>query len=176
MHHADGSTSIVKKLVEPSREVLGTLVERLLQCAPSVSQMLKNRMCCSHRKRMHLKSAGEECGIRRGIGTVAVLPNATVDTVHVESPARDGSNRHPPAKDLAVRGQIGCDAKMRLCPTGMDTEPRDHFIEDQRHTVVLSEASQLLQKLLRLQLRVSALHGLDQYGAQFVATMTQDFQ
>ena len=125
---------------------------------------------------MLAEGAAEVGGLGARVGGVAVLPEAAVNAVHEGRAARDDADGQAAAGDLAVGGEVGCDAEPRLRPAGMDAETRHHLVEDQNDAGCLRPRPQLVQELARLQLRVATLHRLDEDGGEFVGVCVQEFE
>ncbi len=129
-----------------------------------------------HRQRVLAEGAAEVGGLGARVGSVAVLPEAAVNAVHEGRAAGNDADGQTAAGDLAVGGEVGCDAEPRLRPAGVDAETRHHFVEDQNDAGLARPRPQLMQEVARLQLRVAALHRLDEDGGEFVGVCAQEFE
>ena len=92
---------------------------------------------CPRKKVMPI--SGNEC--------IAVTPIAAVQRVEIHRLAANRTNRDAAADDLAIRRDVGLDAKERLAAARMRAKSSDDFVEHQRSFRFLGDAPHLAQKI-----------------------------
>ena len=85
-------------------------------------------------------------------------------------------DRHAARQHFSVGGQIGANSKQRLAAALVHAEAGDHFVEDQRGTGIFGDRANFFQERDRLQVRMAALHRLDQHRGQFFGVGANPFQ
>ena len=138
--------------------------------------MLQHRFHRRQRERMADERAGKEGHADFGIGVVAVLPHAAIESVHEASFARKNADRHAAGDDLSVGRKIGANAKQRLASALVNAKSGNDFVEDQRGVGCFGDVANLLQKFDRLQVRMAALHRFDQHRGKIACILPNPFE
>ena len=164
-----GIPSLLEQRVERRGETRGARVELRLQRGPLRLEVCEHGARGGHRQRVLAEGAGEVGGLgarvrvrRRTRQKPPSMPSMK------RRAAGDDADRQAAADDLAVGGEVGCDAELRLRAAGMHAETGHHLVEDQHDAGCLRERAQLVQELARLELGAAALHRLDEDRGQFV--------
>ena len=117
----------------------------------------QNLVCRGYGERMPHKGASKECHVGDRFGVVVVTPGAAVECVHVFRFSGECSNGHSSAQNFSVGGHVCPNVKPFLRAARCRSEPGDDLIHHHGDVVFLRDASDLVQKLLRLDERVRAL-------------------
>ena len=94
------------------------------------------------------------------------LPVAAVEGVHVLALPGQHADGHAASQHFAVGGQVRTNSKQRLAAARMDAEAGDDFVEDQRGAGIFGDRANFVQERDGLQVRMAALHRLDQHRGQ----------
>ncbi len=113
-----------------------------------------------HRHRVLDVRTAEERGVGGRIAVVAVRPVTAVDAVHDVGAAGDGPDGEAAAEQLAVGGEVRCDAVQLLRAARGGAETGQHLVEEQHDAVAAGQLPQPAYELDRLELGVPALHRL----------------
>ena len=111
---------------------------------------------------MTYECAGEESHSNGRIGVVTEIPGAAVERIHKLRLAGYNTDGHTASENFPIRRQIRADVEQSLAAAGVNAETRNNFIKNQRGAGVLSDFTDFAKKFARLEVRMTALHGLDE--------------
>ena len=146
--------------VERGGELGGARVEPLLEAGAVSLEVGQHGAGGDHRHRVLDVGAAEERGVGGRVAVVAVRPEAAVDAVHDVGAAGDRADGEAAAEQLAVGGEVRCDAEQLLRAAQGGAEAGQHLVEQQHDAVPAGQLPQPAYELDRLQLGVPALHRL----------------
>src|SRR5580658_2197338 len=107
------------------------------------------------------ESAGEEGDADFGKRSIAELPCAAIERIHVLTLSGEHTDGHTTGEHFSIGGQITTNSKQRLAAALVDAEAGDHFVEDQRGPGIFGDRANFFQECDRLQVRMAALYRLD---------------
>ena len=93
------------------------------------------------------KGACEEGDACFRVRHVSVLPETTIESIHVAAFAGNRANRHASADDFSIGDKVGIYIKPFLGAAGRNSKSGNHLIEDQRGVGIKRHAPQGLQEI-----------------------------
>ena len=176
VRHPDGRATFEAELIDGLGETRGATVDGVPELRPLRVQELEHRVNCGDGERMTHERAGKKRDAFAREGIISILPHPAVEGVHVFRLACDNPNRHAPADDLAVGGEIRLHAEIGLSATGTAAQSRHDFIKDQQSSVLRGQTAQLLDEFLRTPFRTAALHRLHHHGSDLAGVRPDELK
>ncbi len=158
-------------VIQPLGKVRGAPVQIVIYIISGAADVFQGGAERGHGQRMTHKCSGKKRYPGFGDGGVAKLPISAVERVHEGRFPGQNSDRHSPAYNFSVGHQIGVNTVISLSAARMDTKSCDYFVEDERGSGLPRDFADTLEKLFRLQIRMTALDGLNQDCGKLVCVL-----
>src|SRR3984885_6553423 len=165
---------IVQHALNVMRETGSLGSKPLLQPMAFFLDMLQ---ACAHSGKcqwMPHESSGVESHTRFRERLIAVLPHASIKSVHKGQASGEHAYGQAACYNLAIGCQVRSNAIDSLHTSRMSAEASDYFVEDKRGSILLRDAPDFFRKLYRAEVGVAALYRFDENCSKFMGALTDD--